>query len=256
MADSLLSAGRPLKGRWMEWTAPSPRSVCLLCPPIRRGLCVLFLCGDIITQRQVARWDGTAACPECLAADEDLEHRLWVYPAWDKQRHYASRVHGWDPVALRAVLPPLTALTGLVPTLTCHVVGPTMRLWEEALPARRGLPLARPPGHGWQLPFPQAPVSRHCGGSGRLGAFCPSADCDGGPPPQTAQRAEVAAHHSGGCHGLPQRRRPPLCSLTPPILSLGGTGGELRILAPLLQGSHGELLASFSRVAPAHLQVL
>ena len=109
-------------------------------PPDQAGALRALLCGDIITQRQVARWKGTATCPACLAADEDLEHRLWACPAWDKQRHQASRVHGWDPVALRAALPPLTALTGLVPALPCHVVGPTMRGWVASLPSREGPP--------------------------------------------------------------------------------------------------------------------
>ena len=66
-----------------------------------------------MTEARAAHWTGTAACPSCGVAREDVEHWLWRCPATEAIRRDSAGAVGMTPAELWAGLGPTTALTGL-----------------------------------------------------------------------------------------------------------------------------------------------
>ena len=81
--------------------------------PAQEGAVRAAAAGALVTEVRAAHWTGSAACPSCGAAREDLEHRLWTCPASEAVRRAAAAAAGLAPDALRRALGRSTSLTGL-----------------------------------------------------------------------------------------------------------------------------------------------
>jgi ribonuclease HI len=80
------------------------------------------MAGSVVTAAVAAKWSGRPPlCPHCRLADEDLEHRYWMCPAWEARRRAAladappEAQAPLDPDDLRRHLSAGVLRTGVMP---------------------------------------------------------------------------------------------------------------------------------------------
>ena len=199
------AAGGSCSGR--RRTAPLVGATGPLAPDAAGALRTV-MAGGVITESVASHWSGRPRlCPHCGREDEDLEHRLWRCPRWDRQRS-AATAGLVSPQALRRRISDGVASTGIL-AAPRHLVAlagaastagpelPREAEWRPLLPRRTVWSdgaclhptdplLARA---GWGLSF--GPAGGAVGATGAsLAAAGASGPVDGD---QTAQRAEVTA---------------------------------------------------------------